>query len=446
MSDLLKKTENPILKQQAFIEEDTIVWGKVVNINSEKQTMSVELPSQAYRIESGIPVSNMISSHGIGVRVMPIPGDSYVLLLRNGEKYTHIGYYLEGVGEFTQNRKIEKQSNIILQRYLESGEVQLMGTPNNEVLLTNDGSVLIKSANNAYIKLEDYTNTLEGNFANTKLEMDGTRIRSGNTRRPVRGYTKEEEYIVLTEEDEVKKEGEIEDVVSEPYDMMKEFTVQVGTVAGANGVDIDFDQSDLENSSPEVGWFSMATRVVDESGNPQKILGKNVQFLIRLSNGGGFAITEDNSAYILDYKGKNFTKFGVGSDSKSLRSGDNNFVTVSTQAVQMQHESGASLMLKEDADGEPEVTLLGRNGQHICLNKMGYSANFDGAYYSTSAKDINFNAEKYTFGAAATDNLLKATAFATIYDVHVHTGPSGPPAILLTPLLTTVVALGIGVT
>lgn len=446
MSDLVRKAEHPVLKQHARLEEHRVTYGRVVSVDSEKQTMSVELPAEANRIKSGITISNMISSHGIGVRIMPIAGDSYVLLLRNGDIYTHIGYYLEGVDEFTQDRKGSKTSNILLQRYLESGEVQLLGLSNNEVLLTNDGSVLIKSANNAYLKLEDYTNTLEGNFANAKLEMDGVRVRSGNTRRPVRGFTKEEDYIVLTEADEVKKESEIEDVAADPYDLMKEFTVQVGTVPGANGVDIDFDQSDLENSSPQVGWFSMATRVVDEKGNPVKILGQNVQFLLRTAGGGGFAVTEDNSAYLLDYQGRNFTKFSAGENSKSLRSGDNTFVSVSAEAVHLQHEGGPSLMLKTDKDGEPEATLTGRNGQHIVLGPLGYSANFDGASHNTVAKEIAFSAEKYTFGAAATDNLLKATSFATIYDVHVHTGPTGPPAVPLTPLLTTVVALGINVT
>lgn len=446
MSDLVKKAEQPVLKQHARLDIHQITYGRVLDVDSEKQTMSVELPAEANRKKTGITIANMISSHGIGVRMMPIPGDSYALLLRNGENYTHIGYYLQGVEDFTQNRKGTKTSNILLQRYLESGEVQLLGLTNNEVLLSNDGSVLIKSANNAYLKLEDYTNTLEGNFANTKLEMDGVRVRSGNTRRPIRGYTKEEDYIVLTEADEVKKESEVEDVTSEPYDLMKEFTVQVGTVPGANGVDLDFDQSDLENSSPEVGWFSMATRVVDENGNPVKILGQNVQFLLRTAGGGGFAVTEDNSAYLLDYQGRNFTKFSAGEDSKSLRSGDNNFVSVSTEAIHLQHDSKASLLLKKNEDGEPEATLTGRNGQHIYLGPTGYSANFDGAYHNTVAKEISFSAEKYTFGAAATDNLLKASAFATFFDAHVHTGPTGPPALLLSAVLTTVVALGINVT
>jgi len=446
MDDILKRSDLPVIRKSSYAKEQQITYARVINVNSETQTMTVKIPSEGNRTETGIPINNMVSSHGVGIRMMPIPGDSYVFLLKDVENYIHIGYYLEGIEDFTQNRKGSKTSNILLQRYLESGEVQLLGLNNSEILLANDGSVLIKTGTNNFIKLEDYTSTLEGSFSNTKLEMDGTRIRSGNIRRPLKGSVHEDDYMVELEDGTVKPKSLLEEISPgelESHRLMKEFLIQVGTVPGEDGKDIPFDQRDPENSSPNVGWMSLATQVLDENGNPQKILGKKVHFMTRLSGGGGIAVTEDNSLYLLDYRGKNFTKFSAGSESgKSLRSGDKNFVSVSgPQGVELQHEDGASITLKGDNDGNPEIIMTARNGQNITLNKMGLTLNIDGGYITINGKEINFNAEKFTFGGALAavtgDSLFKAKLTAAMIDVHFHAGPIGPPVVPLTPMVLT---------
>lgn len=446
---LFTNTKHPILKHAAHRESHLIIMGAVTGVDSETQTMSVTIPDEGNRLMSGLPINNFISMHGVGIRTMPIPGDSFVLLLRYGAHYTHIGYFTEKIVDFTQDKKNSKVSNILLQRYLESGEVQLLGLTKNEILLTNDGSILIKTAGNSYIKLDEYASTLEGYFDNMRYEMDGVRIRAGNTRRPLKGYGREEDYVVKTTAGEVKAESAIPDATVEPYTMLKEFTVQIGTVQDTKGIDFPFNPLDLTNSSPQVGWMSMATQVVDEQGTPLKLQGQDVQFLIRTANGGGIAITADNSLYVLDYGsktntddltmlniGKNATKLSGGLGPKSLRSGDNNLISIAAEAVQIQHESGAMILMKKDANGGGEITLSGQSGQSVVVNDMGVTVNASGTkggYLHLMGEEIIFNAAKYTFSPALLpqqDQVLKANAFSTIYDNHTHAGPVGPP---LTP-------------
>ena len=448
---LFTNTNHPILKHLAHRESHLIIEGVVTGVDSESQTMSVKIPSEGDRLISKVPINNFISAHGVGIRTMPIPGDSFVLLLRSGAHYTHIGYCTEGIIDFTQNKKNSKNSNILLQRYLESGEVQLLGLTKNEILLTNDGSILIKASGSSYIKLDDYASTLEGYFDNMRYEMDGVRIRAGNTRRPLKGYGREEDFVVKTNAGEVKAESAITDAEAEPYTMMKEFTVQVGTVQDTKGIDFPFNSLDLTNSSPQVGWMSMATQVVDEQGTPLKIQGQDVQFLIRTANGGGIAITADNSLYVLDYgskddtgpinPGKNFTKLSGGEGPKSLRAGNNNLISVAAEAVQIQHESGAMILMQKDANNESEITLSSKKGQSMVLNSMGCTINTGAGFTHLTGDEIIFSAKKYTFSpmlAAAQDQILKASLFAsTIYDVHAHTGPIGPPLVSLSVALET---------
>lgn len=437
---LFTNTNHPILKHLAHRESHLIIIGVVTGVDSESQTMSVKIPSEGDRLISKVPINNFISAHGVGIRTMPIPGDSFVLLVRSGAHYTHIGYCTEGIADFTQDKKNSKISNILLQRYIESGEVQLLGLTKNEILLTNDGSILIKTSGSSYIKLEEYTSTLEGYFDNMRYEMDGVRIRAGNTRRPLKGYGREEDYVVKTEAGEVKAESAVVDAEVEPYTLMKEFTVQVGTAQDTKGIDFPFNSLDLTNSSPQVGWMSLASQVVDEQGTPLKLQGQDVQFLIRTANGGGIAITADNSLYVLDYgskddsgvinPGKNATKLSGGEGPKFLRAGDNNLISVAAEAVQIQHESGATIILQKDINNGAEISISNKIGQNITLNSMGLNINIAGGLVNFTGKTINFNAESYTFGPAikpAADNTFKAALTAALIDAHLHPGPNAPP-------------------
>jgi hypothetical protein len=437
-----------------------VVWAYVVNINKISQTMTVRLRENNEEIP-GIPINNMMSQHGIGVRIIPVPRDTIVILLKLNEEYIHIGYALQNLDKYTQDSSNSKVTNALLQRYLDEGEVQLLGIANNEILLTNDGSVLIKTQNNSYVKLEEISSTFEGFFSNLKFEMDGVRIRAGNMRRPIKGAQKEDDYIVYSNEtEEVKKATDLEETEEgefEDHTYFKEFTVQVGTVMDTEtGIDKPFDQRDPAGSSPQIGWISLANQVIDETGEEYKIEGQNVQFVLRTANGGGLAITEDNSLYLLDYSpgttgGKNFTKFSTKEDSsKGIRTSDNNFIDIGNSGIKILH-NGGSIDVKLDSSGNPELSLNTGDGKGIVLNSFGTLINATQGYATVEAKEFQVNAEKITFGgmkAAVTgDSLLKAKQFITEQDLHQHAGPAGPPTKPLMPLVLagTLTATGVNV-
>jgi len=441
----------PSLKIENESDVQTVVWANVYGVDSESQTMTVYVRDIEQMIPD-IPINNMISYHGIGVRIMPVARDSIVLLLKSGENYFHIGYALDGLSSLTSDLLGKKTTPILLQRYLEEGEVQLLGLSGNEVLLTNDGNVLMKSSNNSYVKLDSFSSTLEGYFANMKYEMDGVRIRAGNVRRSLSGTLRKEDYFVETEDEEepfkpLSELIEQEDGTIEPYEHHKEFTVQVGTLQDEDGEDLDFKQGDIANSSPQTGWMSLASQVIDEKGRPMEIGGERVQFFVRMTNGGGMAITENSSFYILDNLGRSHTKFtapkstsDTTNSSKGLRVTPENYIDVSDSGISLTHKGGF-VDLKTDKDGAPEINLSDGSGRNVKLNSMGLTLNMAEAYISLNAKEINFDAEKFTFGgmlaAVNGDTVFKAKMTAAMLDAHIHLGPSGPPAV---PLMTMVMS------
>lgn len=444
-------SNNPNLHIGEMSKVQSISWGFVVNVNPEEQTMRVSLPDQDYLVTDAIAINNMITYGGAGVRMMPVAGHTVVVLLKLEMKYVHIGYALENMQKFTEDKFGTKSATLILQRYLEEGEVQLVGLNQNEILLDNSGSILLKTTDNKYLKLDNETDSLDALFRSMKFELDGVRVRGGQARRSLKGYGREDVSMVIDENEEVKTSTDLvedEEGNLEPYIPIQEFTVSVGVQKDENGLDLDPNLKDPSGSSPSVGIMSMSNRVLKEDGTSMKILGKNVTFIVKLADGGGFAVTEDNSAYILDYRGRNFTKFSSGSETKSLRAGDNNFFEASASGMKIQHESGMAMDIKSDADGEPEFFLTHKDGRGMIINKMGFAINMDGSYITLTGKEIHLNAEKVTFGgilAAATgDTILKAKLTAALLDTHIHAGPAGPPMVPLTPLVLSGAICGFG--
>ena len=212
LDDISKLHKHPAARAASQARgSQRIVWGYVINIDKLSQTMTVRLQENQEEVP-GIPINNMMSQHGVGVRMIPVPQDTIVILLKLNEDYVHIGYGLQNLDKYTQDSSNSKVTSALLQRYLDEGEVQLSGIANNEVLLTNDGNVLFKTQSNSFIKLEDISSTFEGLFSNLKFEMDGVRIRAGNMRRPMKGAQKEDDYIVYaTEKEEVMKATDLEE-------------------------------------------------------------------------------------------------------------------------------------------------------------------------------------------------------------------------------------------
>jgi len=430
---------HPAIRLGEQLEDNKVMWGFVVSVDPESQKIRVSLPDNDFAVTEPIPINNMISYGGAGIRIMPIAGHTIAILIETELSYIHIGYAMEDLENFTENKLGDKKgATVVLQRYLEEGEAQMVGFSKNEIFLSNSGSVLLKTADNNYLKLDNTTDSLDGLFRSMKFEMDSVRIRGGRARRQLRGYGNEDVNMVIDAKDNVKQaidlvEDENGDI--ERHIPIQEFNISVGVEKDATGIDKDFIQTTPETSSPSVGQISLSNRVLKEDGTPMRLGGQYVNFIVKTAGGGGFAVTEDNSAYILDYRGRNATKFAAGSDTKSLRSGDNAYMEISeSKGLNMKHGE-SEITMKNDPD-HPEYSyteIKTSRGDTATFGKMGFTFNTD-AFFNIGGKEVNINAKKITIGGmlAATplaDSLLKGAAFGLLYDNHIHAGPVGAPLV-----------------
>lgn len=415
--------DDPLVNLTEQSSSVNMMWGEVRSVDPEKQEMEVEISGGNAPIMERMPINNMITNNGFGVRLMPIVNITKVLVYKDPSgAWFHIGYFLRNLGPMTSNSDGSNQSSttLLLQRYLEGGEVQMIGLTGNEVLLANDGSVLIKNQFGAYIKLENYSSTLEGSFANLKFEMEDVVMRGGNVRRATKTTLEDEQIFVSN--DEIKKEQDIED--GESVTAIPEFTIDVGV------------DSTSPTSSPSVGTISMAQRMINPDGTEDAVSGLGINFKVNMDNGGGIAIGEDGSFYILDRNGGNTTRFESGSfteGDKSFRVG-NNYVTISGQnGVEIAATGGANIELKPDG----MIKIKAGDGRYIEFNSQGGLLSFPGATLTIAAEDINLIYKNLTLGSGGGDSLIGLRKFAAaVYDLHVHAGPAGKPVLPMMAMLT----------
>lgn len=286
-------------KLQLLEEADqSIVWGLVKSVNPEAQTMSVFIENVNKEVPN-ISINNQVSVIGTGIRFMPVPKETKVLLLPVRGKYHHIGYINVDSSSVTEDKKGTKKSSILLQRYLEPGEVQLISRAQGEILLSNDGSVLIKSGFNSFVKLTSKTLSLDILANNTRMDFSRVRVRSGVMKRPDSTDTTRD-ILVL--------DGEGEDKTT-----LQEFTVEVGTVLNANGlVRTDKDETTNVTLYPNIGLFSIADKVYNENAELEELNTKYLQGLLRFHTGLSFNIDEEGTFTLLDETNQNHIKFTVG--------------------------------------------------------------------------------------------------------------------------------------
>src|SRR5271157_1639492 len=248
------------LRIQSQNEQQTIRWGYVKQVDPENQTMNVQLSGSDTIVT--VPINNNVTQYGQGIRIMPVVDVTRVLVERTVfGSYYHIGYLLEGVGNFTDNITGNKPvtGHVLLQRYLEEGEVEIINSVNCELFLSKDGSVFIKSTFGDFIKLENYTSTIQMSSANLKAELDQVRIRAGNVKRPVNYNTTDDEHIVELDGELVKEEDVDVDKIDDAT-LIKEFSVQVGIVQ-----DEDREYRD-SLTSPPVAELHLSSKLINEEG------------------------------------------------------------------------------------------------------------------------------------------------------------------------------------
>jgi len=426
-------SNNPVLKYQETGSNTKIVWGVIDKVYPETQQMVVMIPEGGTNKPVTVWINNMITDQGVGIRQMPRAGITSAVLYRDADgQYYHIGYYLKQVGLSTMDRFGDKDQTptMLLHRYLEEGEVQIEGSLGNEILMSLDGSVLIKDSFGSYIRLESFTSTLKGSFSNLHYEMDGVRIRSGNIRRSTKKNTTEDQFI-LSVEDEVKGEDELEE--DEEGSFIKEFMVKVGTVP-----DIYNYYRDDEYSGPKVTFY-LGDKFIREDGSELMAAGKSLTCVLQTKTddgypGSGYAIDESGAFFIMDWKSFNSTKFGVGGEGvtpqKVFRVGSN-MVSIDSEGILVQHEKNAYIEINKNGD----LRMQDHAGRYISIDNQGIKLDAFQSPILLKGKSISILTTKMSMGLFGVDVPLKATGFAVYYDTHIHLGPNGPVAVPITPFI-----------
>jgi hypothetical protein len=295
---------HPLLRSTESFSTN-IYWGIITAINSEAHTMSVKVPSFKNKTYDNIPLNMNVTMDGAGIRVMPVPHTTIALLYYDNTypaSFYHIGYFLDGMKQFSSNKTATKTGKILLQRYLEPGEAQLVCSSHNEVYLSKDGSVLIKSGSGQFLKLSEYSDALEGNFSNMDFDLHAVDIQAGKVKR-------------LTGENDSTLPVILRDSNSDPH---KEFTINIGTTyddeTGKPEVTADaaYPNRDI---TPEVGTLSFASQVFKQDGTAEKAissLSTVIQFLLKITGGLKVTVDEDGELYIANSATDAFVRFKPG--------------------------------------------------------------------------------------------------------------------------------------
>ena len=136
-------------------EQYRIHVGVVATVDAEKQTMSVNIPGVGQVPD--IYINNAVSLTGSGVRVMPVPSITRALIYEQKSIFYHIGTYHNAVGDdninlglapYTNDSNGNKNTNdeVVLQRYVDAGEVCITGYSSAEIYLPLRGTFQVVAA------------------------------------------------------------------------------------------------------------------------------------------------------------------------------------------------------------------------------------------------------------------------------------------------------------
>lgn len=382
--------ENPKLKLVDAADQ-LLVYGVVTSVNPETQTMSVYL-SHVKKEILDIPIWNTVTPSGAGIRFMPIPKETYIILAVINGLYRHVGYILDDMSLVTDDSKSSKKSGVLLQRFLEPGEIQVISKGQGEILLSNDGSILISSGVNSFIKLDSKNLALEALASTAKIDTSKVKIRSGIIKRP--GTDTNRDVVVV-----------------DNNNTLQEFTVSVGVTLGSDtGLPlVEKDATTHVSLYPTVATLSIADKVYNEASTVEELNSKFLQGLLRFRSGISFNVDQDGTFTILDETNNNYIKWTVGvNGSNNLTSyemkindtyitvtSDNSYTIRNAHSTITSTSAGAVIV-----EGDASITIQSgsANVQQTLLgnNTFNYINNF----------------------------------ITAIFNAHVHptgVGPSGPP-------------------
>ena len=273
---------NTALDSAAENSEYKIIDGIVDSINTTRQTMDV---LTRFGILPGIPINNNIALNGVGIRVMPIPKYTYVILYNQGNSLYHLGTYYNKTGSNNENLGLESitdnedsskecTDSTFLQRNLKSGEVTVTGMGNSELFFPANGDVLITSSSLVGIELNAELQAIINTGDTVYNELTGCVVRYGQamrrsatTAKMLQRYYKSD--IGIAPESEINDFTQVNLPVSE-------FNVELGTNVGINSGLHD------DTVEPKTLRLSLSNVILDNSGDLIEESSNPLYFLLDL--------------------------------------------------------------------------------------------------------------------------------------------------------------------
>jgi len=455
------KLQGANLKLDLGTEQRSLVhWGVVTSVDPTDFTMTVQVISDGGVTVPDIYINQFFTLNGAGIKYIPIPNTTYVFLYKTGVdkvNYIHMGFFMPDASHTVSDPLYTKTGNILYQRYLKPGEIQLVSIAGSELFLSENGDVYIKNNKNSFIKLNSYYNDLEIHVPNVNIDSYSINVKTGR--------------VIRYGTDPLTKDYKVNPATKEAY---TEFTIDIGTV---------YHPETGIPTSVRTGSMSFSDRVYSVSGQPETayegaehflnllinlmsgikisvdeagdlhIVSKsnNSRFSIQTGTGAGgkdltelffktksseFRVSEEVFSYVHKVLGYfiNLEITDDGTSSFSIRMGDNTITLSADRGLQISPAGGGGIIYGEDGS----VIVNDAKGHIIVLNDDGITYNADGETHTLCGDAVNITTTRGLVVGdplSAVDGVLMAQATALVFDTHVHTGPVGPPVDLWTPLL-----------
>lgn len=266
--------------------------GLVISVDAESQTMTCATTSGTV---SGIPINNISTLSGVGIRMMPIPHMTRVLLVDQCGMLYHLGTYYNqrndkqediGLKQYTNNEKYDKECSDqgILQRFLSEGEISITGPAYSEIFFPSNGDVLIVNSEFTSIKLDSRLNSIISETTSHVVECENLECTMGHASRHVAGSSKEREKVYKTQTG-VRPESDITKFSEEASDIT-EFNVAIGLNKNVNTKVFDD-----ESPQPELNMV-LSNAVLDNTGDVVKYDGNPLYYLLKIKPANVMAVVD----------------------------------------------------------------------------------------------------------------------------------------------------------
>ncbi len=465
------KTDHEGLRLEQM-SDSTIYPAIVQSVNPETQTMTVEIERLDRRIVSNVPINQMLTLHGSGIRMMPTPKGTIALLYNNtgaDGSFYHIGYLLRknDSQNITSDKQNTKQSKLILQQYLNPGEIQIMSISGSEIFLDDAGMILIKSGTGNFIRLSEFSQSIEMFSNDLDIQVENININAGRVKRVLAEDTAND--IIPKVQREVTNEGEDNETITTHtefrVDIGTQYDIDTGVPTVNKNEDTNLDQA------PTTGTLAFASKVFNQEGEAEKLL-QNIDtiinFLLKLPSKMHMGIDDLGNFYIVNEKTDSYFKFRTNLSTSEDDTTQLDFVTSGTafscnkeKCTIINRDKNDQLMFGKDTDGntqfsartgdniiscsnqeglslkdpsgseigftdEGDIIIKHSSGRCLQLDENGLTVNMMGATVAILSRETSIIGN-LGLGGTTDDGVLPATVTAAQFDLHVHPGPAATP-------------------